>query len=109
MDLNSLTRKFKALACEQRLHLLKLLKEWEGIDSCCEGVRKAFTRASEEMNISRSTVSHHFKELENAGLIDCIRNGQATECKVNEEALNDMRNFLGDEESGCCSTEKCGE
>jgi len=103
MNHSSLSRKFKALACEQRLKLIELLKEWEGIDECCDGVRKAFTRASEELNIGKSTLSHHFKELENAGLITCIRNGQALECKVNEEALNELRIFLGDSSRGCCS------
>jgi ArsR family transcriptional regulator len=104
MDYDSLTKKFKALACDQRLQLLKLLKDWEETDDCyCgKGVRRAFTRASEELNISRSTVSHHFKELENAGLITSVRNGQTMESCVNEKALNEIRNFLGDEEQGCC-------
>jgi len=91
-----MAKKFKALACEQRLRLIELLLEWEGIDSCCDGVRKAFTRASDEMNISRSTISHHFKELENAGLIHCARNGQAVECKVDRDALEDIRSYLGE-------------
>lgn len=91
----SLVKKFKALACEQRLRLIELLLEWEGMDSCCNGVRGGFTRASEEMNISRSTISHHFKELENAGLIHCERNGQAVECKVDKEALEEIRSYLG--------------
>ena len=94
MKLDSLAKKFKALACEQRILLLKLLKEWEGHDSCCPGVRKGFTKACQKLNISRSTISHHFKELENAGLITCARNGQAVECQVNEEALKEIREFL---------------
>lgn len=109
MELSSLTKKFKALACEQRLMLLQFLKEWEAIDTCCDGVRKAFTKASKELNISRSTVSHHFKELENAGLITCFRNGQAVECKVNEEAINEIRNFLGSNETGCCGIKSSAE
>ena len=94
MKHKSLAKKFKALACEQRLLLLKLLKDWEGAESCCPGVRKGFTKACEKLNISRSTISHHFKELENAGLIQCVRNGQAIECQVNEEALKEIREFL---------------
>ena len=102
MEYDSLARKLKALACEQRLRLIFLLKEWEGIDECCDGVRKAFTMASEELEIGRSTLSHHFRELENAGLIDCRRHGQAMECKVNEDALDEIRIFLGDRAHGCC-------
>lgn len=85
---------FKALSCEQRVKLLELIQSWQGIDECCDGVRKAFTLASEELNISRSTLSHHFKELENAGLISCKRKGQAMECYVNEEVLAKIHNFL---------------
>ncbi len=104
MNYDSLTKKFKALACEQRLRLIYMLKKWEGMDDCCDGVRKAFTLASEELNIGKSTLSHHFKELENAGLITCVRNGQALECKVNEEALSEIRSYLGDENKGCCNS-----
>jgi ArsR family transcriptional regulator len=100
MEVESLAKKFKALSCDQRLQLLILLKKWEGIDACCDGVRKAFTMASEALNIGKSTLSHHFKELENAGLITSIRNGQAFECKVNEKALDEIRNFLG--KKNCC-------
>ena len=103
MEFKDLARKFKALSCEQRLKLLFFLKEWEGMDSCCDGVRKAFTRAMEELDISRSTLSHHFSELENAGLITCVRNGQAVECKVDERSFDEIRSFLGDKKRGCCS------
>lgn len=74
--------------------LLHLLREWNGLDECCDGVLKAFTRASEELKISRSTLSHHFKELENAGIIVCQRNGQAMACRVNEAALREAHAFL---------------
>jgi ArsR family transcriptional regulator len=95
VELSRAVKIFKALSCEQRVLLLQMLHKWNGLDECCDGVRKAFTRASEELKISRSTLSHHFKELENAGLILCARNGQAMNCSVNEEALREAREFLG--------------
>ena len=85
---------FKALSCEQRVKLLQLLKDWEGLDACCDGVLKAFTKASVELKISRSTLSHHFKELENAGLILCERNGQSMTCKVNDAVLREVQSFM---------------
>jgi ArsR family transcriptional regulator len=94
MELLERVKIFKALACEQRVKLLMLLQEWEGLDACCDGVLKAFTKASEELNISRSTLSHHFKELENAGLIVCVRNGQAMSCKINEAAIKEVQDFM---------------
>ncbi len=102
MEVGNLTRMhaqkastiFKALGCEQRILLLQLLRKWCCVETCCDGVEKAFTKASEELNISRSTLSHHFKELESAGLIVCVRSGQSRHCQVNEEALKEIRDFL---------------
>lgn len=94
MELDELARVFKALGCDQRIKIIQMLREWEGIDACCDGVLKAFTRMSEEIEVSRSTLSHHFKELENAGLIVCERQGQAMHCKVNEELLSKVKAFF---------------
>lgn len=96
MELSRAIKVFKALACEQRVLLLQLLRKWNGLDACCDGVLKAFTKASEELKISRSTLSHHFKELESAGIITCKRNGQSMACRVNEVALHEALVFLGD-------------
>jgi len=46
------------------------------------------------MNLSRSTISHHFKELQNAGLITCEREGQNYRCKINEEVVDSIKDFL---------------
>lgn len=94
MELSNALKVFKALSCEQRFLLFKLLRSWQGIEECCDGVMKAFTRASEELKIGRSTLSHHFKELENSGLITCTRNGQFFECVVNEKILKEAEEFL---------------
>jgi ArsR family transcriptional regulator len=94
MELEAVAKMCKALGSEQRIRILKLLQEWEGLEGCCDGVLKAFTKAAEEVHISRSTLSHHFKELENAGLIICERQGQAMSCKVNEKALADLSSFF---------------
>jgi ArsR family transcriptional regulator len=94
MDEEAAARLYKALGCEQRIRILKLLRRWEGLDACCDGVLKAFTKAADEVHVSRSTLSHHFKELESAGLIVCERQGQAMSCKVNEKALADLGAFF---------------
>jgi ArsR family transcriptional regulator, arsenate/arsenite/antimonite-responsive transcriptional repressor len=94
MELENAAKMCKALGSEQRIRILKLLQEWEGLDACCDGVLKAFTKAADEVHISRSTLSHHFKELENAGLISCERQGQAMSCKVNEKALSELGAFF---------------
>ena len=99
-----LSKIFKALSSEQRLTIFKMLYEWQQ-DACCttvdyakieEGMEKCFTKVCCSMPLSKSTISHHFKELENAGLITCTRNGQNFVCKVNQEAIQAVRNFLKD-------------
>jgi len=101
-NLSNLSKAFKALSNEQRLKLFLMIYKWstggktkeECVGCCCEGVEKSFSRACEELNISRSTVSHHFKELISAGLITCTRNGQSYICNINEEAVEAIRQFV---------------
>ena len=50
-------------------------------------------------DLSLSTVSHHLKELRNAGLIICEKRGQWVYCRPNPEALKDIEGFLDDVES----------
>ena len=101
MELSDLAKIFKALSNEQRLKLFYLLYEWqkeefnkEGEKKCCFGVEKAFTKACNCVNLSRSTISHHIKELQNAGLVECTRNGQMLYCKVNDEVIKSIKNFI---------------
>jgi len=99
---NNLVKIFKALSSEQRLNIFKMLYEWQqsssgttaNFSSFDEGMEKCFTKACCCMDLSRSTISHHFKELENAGLITCTRNGQSFVCKINMEAVEAIREFL---------------
>lgn len=96
-----LSKIFKALSNEQRLTLFKKLYQWQvnslsaGEDfGCCSGIERAFTKACESMSISRSTISHHLKELQNAGLITCTREGKTMSCRINEETVELIRNFI---------------
>lgn len=61
---------------------------------CCGGLEKAFTIACNCLKVSRSTISHHIKELSNAGLIKCTRIGQSSYCEINEDAIKAIENFL---------------
>jgi ArsR family transcriptional regulator, arsenate/arsenite/antimonite-responsive transcriptional repressor len=87
---------FKALSNEQRLNLFRMIYYWQKTmpESECCGVQKAFTRACECMDISRSTISHHLKELQLAGLITCNKEGQALVCTINHELIDEIKNFF---------------
>ena len=111
MKQSNYVKMFKALSNDQRLKIFLMIYERCGEtnqptdskkinvknDPCCPGVKgleKAFTKACECMNISRSTISHHFKELQNAGLIHLERDGQSFNCSVDREAVQAIRDFL---------------
>lgn len=108
MELSNLAKMFKALSNEQRLKIFMIIySQCCAVDaeagvvfpdkSCCKvarTVQRAFSSVCDCMSLSRSTVSHHFKELQNAGLIHCIREGQSFRCSVNEEAINVIRQFM---------------
>jgi len=103
MKTKNLAKVFKALSNEHRLELFRLIygqcqmeerrAQKEGKE-CCEGIEKAFTKACGCLDLSRSTISHHFKELQNAGLITCTRQGQTFMCRVNQESVEAVRDFL---------------
>lgn len=57
-------------------------------------IEKAFTKMCGCMSLSKSTISHHFKELQNAGLIICERDGQMFRCRINEETVGLVKDFL---------------
>ena len=115
MELSNYARMFKALSNEQRLKIFMMIYSQcctpaalPGDKSvvfedqpCCKVARtfqRAFSSVCDCVDLSRSTVSHHFKELQNAGLIHCVREGQTFRCSVNEEAINAIRQFLGNPE-----------
>jgi ArsR family transcriptional regulator len=96
-DAAAMARIFKALSNPQRLELFQRISRGfrkGGGKGCCAGVEKAFTAACDCMDLSRSTISHHFKELQNAGLIKCERRGQSFYCEVNREALKAIQGFM---------------
>ncbi len=87
---------------EQRLKLFMMIYEncadqdcsKTSVSECSGGMEKAFTKACNCLKISRSTISHHFKELQNAGLITARRTGQAFYCEVNQEAIKAIRDLI---------------
>jgi len=100
MKEHDLAKIFKALSNEQRLRIFRMLCEWqdagesERLEEVCCGVEKGFTRACCSISLSRSTISHHFKELQAAGLITVTRSGQSFVCAINPEAVEAIRCFL---------------
>lgn len=112
MEQSNYSKMFKALSSEQRLKIFLMIykqccasveqqggAEFKagGEKACCpatKAIKKAFSHVCDCMKLSRSTISHHFKELQNAGLITCERDGRTFRCKVNDQAVKAIRDFL---------------
>ena len=96
MNTEELARIFKALSDPNRLAILQMLRTECG-GSCRFEPGEAGNTVSaiaERFDIGLSTVSHHLKELKNAGLIECVKRGQWVYCSPRPEVLARLREFV---------------
>ncbi len=84
-----ITAMLKALSNPHRLRIFKALHSTLGA-----GHRNVRQVADECCGLALSTVSHHLKELRQAGLIRCERRGQEVICSIAPEALDTLRMFI---------------
>ena len=101
MELTNLAKIFKALSNKQRLAIFHMIymgiKTCPGAENphnCHQGMEKSFTKACQCFNLSRSTISHHLKELQNSGLITCHKRGQANICDINEDVIQAVKDLF---------------
>lgn len=89
MDTQKITKIFKALSNPNRLELyLKIVESYEASyrnDNEC-----LVTNIIQSLNIGAPTISHHIKELTNAGLITTEKKGKFLICRVNEDLVEEI-------------------
>jgi DNA-binding transcriptional ArsR family regulator len=94
MDTARLSKILKALSHEKRLELyIEIAKQSES-NFETEDCGCFVCDVMEKLNIGAPTVSHHLKELSNAGLIETERRGKFVVARVNKETLEEARSLL---------------
>ncbi len=83
----------KALANENRLAIFEYLRRH---DLSCDERGEGCTVGdiAQQYDLALSTISHHLKELKEAGLIKCVQHGQYTYCAINQEAVDELSRFF---------------
>ncbi len=95
----SLTRLFKALSDENRLRILLVIQR---SDYRCSGTQgdcrneTCIKELGKSLRITVPTVSHHVKQLVNAGLVSARKEGKWVYCRINQKAFDQARQFLDD-------------
>jgi ArsR family transcriptional regulator len=89
----ALARALRALAHPNRLAIFERIHA-DGL--CCQNAPKGNTvcAIAEDFQLALSTVSHHLKELRDAGLITCKRHGQQVVCTINHTTLARVQALL---------------
>lgn len=84
---------FRALGDPSRLAIFRLVCERGAEVRTAEEARNSVSTLAREFDLSLSTVSHHLRELRNAGLIRCERRGKTVLCSPVPEALETIESF----------------
>jgi ArsR family transcriptional regulator len=100
-DIDKFAEMFKALSNPNRLKIFRRLS------SCCRPGTVASINSTtgevgcacvgelgQDLGIVASTISHHIKELRQAGLIRMERRGQKMECWIDPKTLAALRDFF---------------
>ena len=75
-DVGRVVAAFKALSNETRLGVFEHIRLGRGKASLDQEMRPSVCNVASNFDISLSTISHHIKELRNADLVRCERQGQ---------------------------------
>ncbi|HEX8875989.1 MAG TPA: metalloregulator ArsR/SmtB family transcription factor [Phycisphaerales bacterium] len=105
MKTESVARALAAIGSPVRLRLLLELASCcapgsscdPGAGGCCtpaDSEESCVGRIAEAVHVAPSTVSHHIKELRDAGVIWCLKQGRRVCCGIDAETLASVREIV---------------
>ena len=90
-DVEQLARAFKALSNPNRLSIyLEVLRQYRTEMKSC-----GLSHLIDSLAIGAPTISHHTKELVDAGLISVQRDGRFIRCTLDDDMRNKLSAFFG--------------
>ncbi len=91
MDADRLAKMFKALSNPNRLQLFHEIRRGQ---SAYDSAGCILNPIKERLKIGAPTVSHHLKELVNAGLVATERRGRSLHCRPLAAAIAELESFF---------------
>jgi len=94
---------FKALSNTNRLKVFEIIRNgYRSIPQCVDSCRPngipdnavCVCEILERLNITAPTLSHHLKELRNAGLVDVYHRGQWSYYSIKEDSLETILHYF---------------
>jgi len=92
-DIERDAERFKALSNPNRLALFQRMTQCCAPGTICDigqATQLSVGQLGEGLNIAPSTLSHHLKELNRAGLVEMERRGKQVVCWVEATTLQDL-------------------
>lgn len=93
LDIEAMAAKFKALSTPVRLKIFMELTQCCSPGASCD-VERCIGDLASLVDVAPSTLSHHMKALNEAGLVDMQRDGKRILCSVNVKVLKQLSGYF---------------
>jgi ArsR family transcriptional regulator len=109
-DADHTATRLKALSNPNRLRIfVQLTQSCRPGASCSadeEGMRRCVGELGQDLGLAPSTVSHHIKELRQAGLIRVERRGQNMHCWIDADVVRSLADFFQRSLAACSGSDE---
>jgi ArsR family transcriptional regulator len=109
-DADRIAALLKALSNPNRLRIFVQLTQSCAPGTSCgadeEGMRRCVGELGQGLGLAPSTVSHHIKELRQAGLVRVERRGQNIHCWIDADVLQSLVDFFQRSWAACSGSDE---